>query len=470
MITLNIIRKPANEPIKEPVNPVNETTENPVKEATNKTIDQTWSIEQIANEAPPHTWETIFSDAKLELKDISTILDEEEKTYGQYYPLKQDIFAAFNHTPLPNVKVVIIGQDPYHQTITINGKSTPRAIGRSFSVHPEDTIPSSLNNIYTELESTVRGFKRPDHGNLEEWEAQGVALLNSCLTVRPGHAGSHGDIWLGVMNKVFKAIAAVNPYCIYLLWGREAQKLRPMLGERSIVLEAAHPSGLSARRGFFGSNHFNQVNDILIRQGKIGINWRISTLAEFRRVNNIANGGNIGNGGNIALPLATNNHVPQLAPVNVAILPTILPLRQVEQRAQIISIPQVQVPLTALPIIPNTKPNTPGTLAKQAGNQSPTFSFPTIPLFLDGDKVAPGNNPVVAPANAPANAPAIPKIIFGTTVTRPTPAGLTGLPTLPSPLPSPLPPAGGVPQIIVRQQAVVAPQPLKGLPLIPTIV
>lgn len=466
MITLNIIRKPAEILVKEPVNPVNETNEKPVKEATNKTIDQTWSIEQIANEAPPHTWETIFSDAKLELKDISTILDEEEKTYGQYYPLKQDIFAAFNHTPLPNVKVVIIGQDPYHQTITINGKSTPRAIGRSFSVHPEDTIPSSLNNIYTELESTVRGFKRPDHGNLEEWEAQGVALLNSCLTVRPGHAGSHGDIWLGVMNKVFKAIAAVNPYCIYLLWGREAQKLRPMLGERSIVLEAAHPSGLSARRGFFGSNHFNQVNDVLIRQGKIGINWRISTLAEFRRVNNAV--------GNIALPLATNNHVPQLAPVNVAILPTILPLRQVEQRAQIISIPQVQVCVTALPIIPNTKPNTPGTLAKQADNQSPKPSVPVIPLFLDGDKVAPANVPVNTQANAQGNAPvvapAIPKIIFGTTVTKPTPAGLVGLPTLPSPLPPNLPPAGGVPQIIVRQQAVVAPQPLKGLPLIPTIV
>lgn len=244
-------------------------------------IGQDWSLERIAREAKPPTWEKVWDDTYHELKDVSEILDTQEKTYGQYYPLKRDIFNAFWLTKLPNVKIVILGQDPYHQTISVNGEAVPRATGTSFSVRREDAIPSSLKNIYTELANTVRGFVRPDHGDLTEWAEQGVLLLNSCLTVRPGVAGSHKDIWLGFISKVFKAIATVNPYCIFLLWGREAQKIKPMLGERSIILEAPHPSGLSAARGFFGCNHFNEVNKHLMRLAKTGINWKISTLAEL---------------------------------------------------------------------------------------------------------------------------------------------------------------------------------------------
>ena len=244
-------------------------------------IDQSWSIQRITTERPPRTWEHVFEDAKYELRDVSSILDEQEKSFGSYYPLKKDIFAAFNYTPLSNVKVVILGQDPYHQSIPLNGVSAPRAIGFSFSVRQEDSIPSSLNNIYTELSNTIRGFVKSDHGDLREWAKQGVLLLNTCLTVRPNQAGSHGDIWLGFINKVFKAISIVNPYCIYMLWGREAQKVRSMIGDRSIVLEAAHPSGFSARRGFFGCNHFNLANEALIKQGKTCINWKISTISEL---------------------------------------------------------------------------------------------------------------------------------------------------------------------------------------------
>jgi uracil-DNA glycosylase len=246
-------------------------------------IDQTWSLERIAQERPPRTWEAVFEDAKPELHDISTILDEQERTFGNYYPEKCNIFSAFSYTPLTNVKIVIIGQDPYHQTISHNNRTVPRAVGLSFSVRKGDSIPSSLSNIYTELESTVRGFTKPNHGDLTDWAKQGVLLLNMCLTVRPNQPGSHGDIWLGFMDKVFKAIATVNPYCIYMLWGRQAQKLKPMLGERSIILEAAHPSGFSAKRGFFGCNHFNLSNEYLIKQGKIGINWRLNGLHDVEQ-------------------------------------------------------------------------------------------------------------------------------------------------------------------------------------------
>jgi uracil-DNA glycosylase len=304
-------------------------------------VDQTWSIERIGRDARPVTWEAVFEDAGPELHDVSTILDEQERMYGMYYPLKKDLFTALHLTPLSGVKVVIIGQDPYPQTISVNGVSLPRAVGLSFSVRQEDSIPSSLQNIYTELANTVKGFVRPDHGDLREWARQGILLLNSCLTVRPGQPGSHGDIWLGFISKVFRAIAAVNPYCIYLLWGREAQKLKPMLGERSIILEAAHPSGLSARRGFFGCNHFNQVNEILIRQGKVGINWRISTLKELRAPS-----------APVAIPVPretmTQAFQPKFVPIDVR-----LPVETNRSPSDTVpQIPQVPLPTAPLPIIP----------------------------------------------------------------------------------------------------------------------
>jgi len=309
-------------------------------------IDQSWSIERITTEAPPITWEKVFEDAKAELQDVSSILDEQEKLHGQYYPLKKDIFAAFQYTTLNNVKVVILGQDPYHQTININGISLPRAVGLSFSVRREDNIPSSLQNIYIELANTVRGFTKPEHGDLREWARQGILLLNTCLTVHPGQPGSHGDIWLGFINKVFKAIAAVNPYCIYILWGREAQKVKPMLGERSIILEAAHPSGLSAKRGFFGCNHFNMANEALIRQGKIGINWKISSLSELNAPVNSNNSS-----------LITHmEHRPILAPVNTELLPSIIPVVTVPHGNSKTKESQSGYISGPLPIIPNIKP------------------------------------------------------------------------------------------------------------------
>jgi uracil-DNA glycosylase len=246
-------------------------------------IDQTWSIDKIGTEARPPSWEAVFESAKQDLHIISQELDRRERINGMYYPLKADIFAALYDTPLNNIKAVIIGQDPYPQTLIINGTSLPRAVGLAFSVRKEDSIPSSLNNIYIELTNTVDGFVKPDHGDISEWTAQGVLLLNKCLTVQPGQPGSHDDIWGTFINRIFQAISIVNPTCIYMLWGREAQRVKPMLGKHSIILEAAHPSGLSARRGFFGCNHFNLTNEALIKQGKTPIDWRITPINKLRK-------------------------------------------------------------------------------------------------------------------------------------------------------------------------------------------
>ena len=187
-------------------------------------------------------------------------------------PAPENLFRAFNLTPLPKVKVVILGQDPYQSLI--NG--LPVATGLAFSVRKGFPIPSSLQNIYKEIQSTVKGFSSPSHGDLTSWAVQGVLLLNSCLTVREGQAGSHKEIWHGFIKRAVKAILDQNPTCVFVAWGKNAQKVaKKFVGEKAPVLTAAHPSGLSAHRGFFGCNHFNQINDLLAQSGKSPIDWNI---------------------------------------------------------------------------------------------------------------------------------------------------------------------------------------------------
>ena len=235
-------------------------------------IQEDWTIAQIVINQSPLGWLEVFKSAWPELDHISQKLARDVQVNGQFYPLKDNIFRVFELCPLNQVKIVIFGQDPYH---SCGADGLPTAQGLAFSVHRTAQIPSSLNNIYKMLSKTVTGFGQPTHGDLISWAVQGVFLLNTSLTVLPGRPNSHKGYWLGLINKVIKAIVASNPNVIFLLWGNEAKKMRRIIGERGHILETSHPSGLSARYGFNDCDHFNQANQILIKLGSKPIDWQI---------------------------------------------------------------------------------------------------------------------------------------------------------------------------------------------------
>jgi uracil-DNA glycosylase len=183
-----------------------------------------------------------------------------------YLPTGPNIFRAFQR-PLTDVRVLVVGQDPY---------PTPgHPIGLSFAVDADvRPIPRSLANIYQELRFDL-GIETPAHGDLTAWADQGVMLLNRCLTVRPGESASHrGKGWEEVTECAIHALARRGGPCVAILWGRDAQSLKPMLGPIPWV-ESVHPSPLSASRGFFGSRPFSRVNALLTEQGGEGVDWSL---------------------------------------------------------------------------------------------------------------------------------------------------------------------------------------------------
>lgn len=193
-----------------------------------------------------------------------------KQEYGafQIFPDSEDIFNAFHFTPLQEVKVVILGQDPYH--------NVGQAHGLCFSVKPQVEIPPSLVNIYTELHEDL-GCKIPNNGYLEKWAKQGVLMLNTVLTVRAHQAGSHqGKGWERFTDAVLTAVNQQDRPIVYLLWGKPAQSKIPMLtNPKHLILKAPHPSPLSAYRGFFGCRHFSQTNAFLEEHGIEPIDWQI---------------------------------------------------------------------------------------------------------------------------------------------------------------------------------------------------
>ena len=236
-------------------------------------IQDHFTILDIVRKSPPLSWKSVFDQAHAELADISEILLEREKEFGRFYPRRQNVFRAFELTPLQKVRVVIFGQDPYHSSSKLlNGE--PTAQGLSFAVHRRDKIPPSLKTIYTELVNSVKDFKTPLHGDLTAWAKQGILLCNTCLTVDPGQAGSHGEIWLGFIRHVIDAILEKNKNTIFVLWGRKAQKLTRLIGNRGKILEAAHPSPFAAKH-FLGCNHFNLINEHLKQLGQETIEWNL---------------------------------------------------------------------------------------------------------------------------------------------------------------------------------------------------
>lgn len=192
---------------------------------------------------------------------------KQEIAAGQLvYPRPANWFAAFDHTPFDRVKVVILGQDPYH--------GAGQAHGLSFSVPPGVPPPPSLLNIYKELETDL-GQPRPRHGNLTRWADQGVLLLNSVLTVRDGQAASHQKRgWELFTDAAVRALNERREHLVFVLWGAYAQKKGQFVDrQRHLVIEGVHPSPLSASRGFFGSRPFSRCNDYLIANGEAPIDW-----------------------------------------------------------------------------------------------------------------------------------------------------------------------------------------------------
>jgi uracil-DNA glycosylase len=199
---------------------------------------------------------------------LATFLDAELYAGKQIFPQRSEYFAALDLTPLDRVKVVILGQDPYH--------GDGQAHGLCFSVRPGVRVPPSLKNIYKELESDL-GIPKASHGHLESWARQGVLLLNSVLTVERGLAASHrGRGWERFTDAVIAQVNALLHPVVFLLWGAYAQKKAAFVDtSRHLVLKAAHPSPLSAHNGFLGCHHFSQANAFLEKNGMQPIDWHL---------------------------------------------------------------------------------------------------------------------------------------------------------------------------------------------------
>ncbi len=184
-------------------------------------------------------------------------------------PPAAETFAALSACPPQDVRAVIVGQDPY---------PTPGdAHGLAFSVKPGVPVPRSLRNIFQELAADIPGWTAPRGGDLSPWTRQGVLLLNTCLTVEAGQAGAHRGIgWEQLADEALGLVSAASEGAVFILWGADAQKRRPLIDEtRHLVIATAHPSPLSARRGFFGSRPFSRTNAWLVARGRPQIDWRL---------------------------------------------------------------------------------------------------------------------------------------------------------------------------------------------------
>lgn len=227
----------------------------------------------MATQALPETWRDALEPmlATREARKLGGFLSAEERAGKRIYPPQGSRLRALELTPLDQVKVVILGQDPYH--------GAGQAHGLCFSVPEGVKVPPSLVNIYKELETDL-GLPRAAHGNLENWARQGVLLLNNALTVEEGRAGSHQNMgWEAITDAAVAAVAARDCPSVFLLWGsharRKAERVPGLIGGKHLVLTAPHPSPLSAHSGFFGCRHFSQANGFLEEQGRGAIDWRV---------------------------------------------------------------------------------------------------------------------------------------------------------------------------------------------------
>ncbi|QSX79350.1 uracil-DNA glycosylase [Agrilutibacter solisilvae] len=209
-----------------------------------------------------------------DMQALAAFLREASARGRRVFPPGPQIFAALDATPFDAVKVVILGQDPYH--------GAGQAHGLCFSVQPGVPVPPSLDNIYKELQRDL-GLARPDHGCLTRWARQGVLLLNAVLTVEEGRAGAHqGKGWEGFTDAVVAALNSRREHLVFMLWGSYAQAKGKVIDpRRHLVLKAPHPSPLSAYRGFIGCGHFSAANAYLVRHGQAPIDWSLAGSEEL---------------------------------------------------------------------------------------------------------------------------------------------------------------------------------------------
>jgi len=194
-----------------------------------------------------------------------------ERAAHDVFPPADEVFAALHHTAYADVKVVILGQDPYH--------GPGQAHGLCFSVNPGVRVPPSLGNIFKELRNDL-GLDVPSHGDLRSWAKQGVLLLNTTLTVRSGEAASHQRRgWETFTDEVIRVVGQRGTPVVFVLWGAAARKKKTLIADHHTVIESPHPSPLSAHRGFFGSRPFSAANDALTATGLEPIDWQLSTEA-----------------------------------------------------------------------------------------------------------------------------------------------------------------------------------------------
>ena len=209
-----------------------------------------------------------------QMRELSAFLRQRKQVGARIFPPGPQLFSAFEATPFDAVKVVILGQDPYH--------GAGQAHGLCFSVLPGVPVPPSLDNIFKEIQADL-GIVRPDHGCLLPWARQGVLLLNSVLTVEEGRAGAHQNKgWEGFTDHVIEVLATQREDLVFLLWGSYAQAKGKVIDtRRHRVLRAPHPSPLSAYRGFMGCGHFSATNQFLARQGRAPIDWKLPPQSEI---------------------------------------------------------------------------------------------------------------------------------------------------------------------------------------------
>lgn len=217
-------------------------------------------------------WDKVLEDEfeKDYFKNLLTKVDEEYDKY-KVYPPRSKIFSALTACDIKDVKVVILGQDPYHEP--------GQAHGMCFSVLPGVDIPPSLKNIYKEIKEEL-GIDPPNHGCLISWAKQGILLLNTTLTVREHQANSHSTYgWQRFTDRIIEEVSKQDKPVVFLLWGRNAINKKPLIDEsKHLVLTSAHPSPLSAYNGFFGNGHFKKTNEFLKAHGRGEINWKIENI------------------------------------------------------------------------------------------------------------------------------------------------------------------------------------------------